>query len=68
MAELYRDTDLLPDEDPNLAREIMNTIGEEWLYTRNIYLGGRTPEQLIGSDDEFQVRVVWRSIKGLDVS
>ena len=59
----FRDTSLLPDEDPNLRREILSTIGEEWLNTKNVWLGGRAPNNLIGTPDEFQVRDLLRSIK-----
>jgi hypothetical protein len=68
MVELYRDTSLLPGEDPNLEREILETIGEEWLRAKNMRLGGRAPVELIGTSNEFRVRVVLRSIKGAEPS
>ena len=46
---------LLPDEDPDLRREILRTIGEEWLNAKNLWLEGRSPNDLIGTRDEFQV-------------
>jgi hypothetical protein len=64
----YVDTALLPDEDPNLRAEILNIVGEEWLYAKNIHLQGRTPAELIGTRDEFQVRLLLRSIKSGDLS
>ena len=63
MAKLYQDMSLLPDEDPNLRREILDTLGEDWLHTKNWRLAGHTPEELIGTPSEFRVRVVLRSIK-----
>jgi hypothetical protein len=69
MAEMIQaDTSLLPDEDPNLEREILEVIGEDWLRAKNVWLGGRAPQQLIGTSDEFKVRNILRSIKGADLS
>jgi hypothetical protein len=68
MATKFRDTRLLPDEDQNLRREITSTIGEEWLYAKNVWLEGRTPNELIGTRDEFEVRDLFRSIKGAALS
>jgi hypothetical protein len=64
----FRDTSLLPDEDPNLREEILRVVGEEWLNTENIRLGGHAPRELIGTPDEFRVRLVLRSIKSADLS
>jgi Protein of unknown function (DUF2384) len=58
----------LPDENPNLREEILKVIGEEWLNTENTRLGGHTPRELIGTPDEFRVRLVLRSIKSADLS
>lgn len=62
----HRDTSLLPDEDQNIERAILDTIGEEfvkeWLYTKNVWLGCRTPQELLGTSDEFHVRALLRSI------
>jgi hypothetical protein len=66
--ELEVETSLLPDEDPNLRREIVDVIGEEWLYAENSRLGGHAPQELIGTPDEFRVRLVLRSIKSADLS
>jgi hypothetical protein len=66
--ERYLDTRLLPDEDADLRREILAVLGEEWLYAKNIWLAGRSPAELIGTPDEFQVRLVFRSVKGADLS
>jgi hypothetical protein len=68
MATKFRDTSLLPDEDPNLRREILKVAGEGWLHAENIRLGGHTPAELIGTPDEFRVRLVLRSIKSLDLT
>jgi hypothetical protein len=64
----YRDTSLLPGEDVDLRAEILRTLGEEWLYAENIWLGGRIPSELIGTPDEFQVRDVLRSIRFSGIS
>lgn len=62
------DTSLLPDEDPNLRREIVEVVGEDWLRAANIWLGGHAPQELIGTSQEFMVRNVLRSIKAADLS
>jgi hypothetical protein len=64
----YLDTRLLPDENPDLRKEILEIMGEGWLYAKNLWLAGRTPAELIGKPDEFQVRVLLRSVKGADLS
>jgi hypothetical protein len=64
----FRDSSLLPDEDPDLRREILRTIGEEWLNAKNLWLEGRSPNDLIGTRDEFQVRDLFRSIKAAALS
>jgi hypothetical protein len=68
MATKYRDTSLLPDEDPNLRREILDVVGEEWLHAKSILLAGHSPEELIGTPDEFKVRIALRLIKGVEFS
>lgn len=64
----YIDKSLLPDEDPDITREILDVMGKDWLYTKNIWLAGRVPAELIGTPDEFQIRLLLRSIKGADLS
>jgi hypothetical protein len=64
----FRDRSPLPDEDPDLRREILRTIGEEWLNAKNLWLEGRSPNDLIGTRDEFQVRDLFRSIKAAALS
>jgi Protein of unknown function (DUF2384) len=59
---------LLPGEDQNLRKEILKVVGEEWLHTANTRLGGHTPQELIGTPDEFRVRLILRSIKSADLS
>jgi hypothetical protein len=44
------------------------TIGEEWLNAKNLWLEGRSPNDLIGTRDEFQVRDLFRSIKAAALS
>ncbi len=68
MAEIYRDTSLLPGEDSNLRREILNSVGEEWLHAKNMRLGGLAPEEMLQTPDEFRVRMVLRSIKSAELS
>jgi hypothetical protein len=59
---MQQDTSLLPDEDPDIRGEILSTIGEEWLFEKNIWLAGRTPQELLGTPDEFLVRDLVRSV------
>lgn len=54
--------ELLPDESPNLREEIAGTIGEEWLATKNVWLEGKTPNEVIGTADEYKVRDIFRSV------
>jgi hypothetical protein len=68
MATKFRDTTLVPGEDPDLAREIRSTIGEEWLFAKNVWLAGRTPSELLGTRDEFEVRDLLRSIRVASLS
>lgn len=64
----YLDTRLLPDEDPDLRKEILDTLGEEWLQAPNLRLHGRRPEDLIGTPSEFRVREIVRSIRHAGLS
>jgi hypothetical protein len=68
MMTKFEDTSLLSGEDPNLRSEILKVLGEEWLHAENTRLGGHTPEELIGTSDEFRVGLVLRSIKSADLS
>lgn len=68
MVTKFRDTSLLPDEDPNLRGEIVKTIGKEWLNAKNVWLEGHTPNELIGTRKEFEVRDLLRSIRGFALS
>jgi len=54
--------ELLPGENPDLKAEVLQTLGEEWLHTKNILLDWYTPNQLIGTDDEYKVRDIFRSV------
>jgi hypothetical protein len=62
------DTRLLKDESPNLRDDIKQTVGEDWLYAKNIWLENRTPQQLIGTDQEFRVRDLLRILMTADLS
>jgi len=55
------DTTLLDDENPDIRKEIIETIGKDWLHTKNVLLNNRTPEDLIGTPDEIQLRDILRS-------
>jgi hypothetical protein len=57
----YPDTSLLPGENPDLRDEILKTIGEGWLFSKNLWLDNRPPVELIGTDEEFRVRNMVRS-------
>lgn len=56
------DKNLLPDENPDLKKEILETVGEEWLQAKNVWLENKTPEELLGTRDEYKVRDILRSI------
>jgi hypothetical protein len=60
--------ELLPGEDANLKDEILEVIGEQWLYTKNSWFSGRAPIALIGTPEEPVVRDIVRSIKAADFS
>lgn len=53
---------MMPDESPHLRKEIARTIGEEWLSTKNVWLEGKTPDEVIGTADEYKVRDIFRSV------
>jgi tetratricopeptide (TPR) repeat protein len=53
---------LLPGEQEDLRKEILDIAGEDWLRTKNIWLRGSTPEELLGTPAEIQVRRLLRSI------
>ena len=55
------DTSLLEDESPDIRNEIIQTLGEEWLHTKNILLNNRMPAELIGTPDEIHLRDIMRS-------
>lgn len=62
------DTSLLPGESPSLRKDILETVGEEWLHAKNIALQGRSPADLIGTREEFRVRQMWRSFMAAAIS
>jgi hypothetical protein len=57
-----QDTPILPGENPNLQEEIENVLGREWLYERNVRLGGAIPAGLLRTPNEYKVRNILRSI------
>jgi hypothetical protein len=62
------DTTPLPGEFSDLRTEILVFLGEDWFYAKNVRLAGRSPAELLGTPEEFQVRLILRSIKGADLS
>lgn len=62
------DESLLEGETKNLRKEILDTIGEEWLHAKNDALGGKSPDNLIGTPAEFRVRAMWRSFMAAALS
>ncbi|WP_027515689.1 antitoxin Xre/MbcA/ParS toxin-binding domain-containing protein [Bradyrhizobium sp. WSM1417] len=54
------DTTLLDDENPDIRKEIVKTIGEDWLHTKNILFNNRKPEELIGTPEEIRLRDIVR--------
>jgi hypothetical protein len=59
----HKDTSLLPGEDENLRKEIVDTMGDEWLQAKNVWLANRAPVEVIGTPDEFHVRALLRSLR-----
>ena len=55
------DLSLLDDENPDIRKEIIETIGEQWLHTKNVMLDDRTPEELINTPEEVLLRDMLRS-------
>ena len=62
------DTRLLPGEDEDLRKDILKTVGEDWLFAKNPWLENKTPDALIGTDREFRVRSLWRILVAADLS
>jgi hypothetical protein len=57
----HPDTSLLPGESKDLSEDVLKVVGEEWLLAKNLYLGNRAPNELIGTPEEFRVRNMLRS-------
>jgi hypothetical protein len=53
---------ILPGENPDLEGEIKEVLGTEWLYQRNVRLGGEIPAELLRTPNEYKVRNILRSI------
>lgn len=62
------DQELLPGENPDIKKEILEVVGEEWLNAKNTWFSGQTPLAIIGTPDEPKLRDVIRSIKAADFS
>jgi hypothetical protein len=56
---------LLPGENVDLRAEIKALLhnADAWLHAPNYLLGGREPDQLIGTKEEIQVRNLVRAVK-----
>ncbi len=57
--------ELWPDEPEDIREDVRGVIrdAQTWLETPNDKLGGRRPEELIGTDQEIEVRNMLRSVK-----
>jgi hypothetical protein len=62
------DTRLLPDEDEDLEKEILKIVGKKWLYAKNPWFDNKSPKDLIGTDLEFQIRILLRMLIVADLS
>ena len=62
------DTRLLPGEDEDLRQDILRTVGEDWLFAKNLWLEKKAPYDLLGTDQEFRVRNLWRILMAADLS
>lgn len=65
------DTRLLPGENPDIRIDILDIlgdVGQAWLYEKNIMLGDSSPNQLIGTDKEFQLRLLLRQFATAELS
>ncbi|GLH77028.1 hypothetical protein SSBR45G_19360 [Bradyrhizobium sp. SSBR45G] len=54
------DVDLIEGENQDIRAEIIETLGEEWLTTKNILFANRAPEELIGTKEEIRLRDILR--------
>jgi uncharacterized protein (DUF2384 family) len=54
---------LLPGETADIRADVQHLLenAEEWLTTPNTRLGGRKPEDLIGTAEEIKVRNILRA-------
>lgn len=62
------DKSLLPGEDKDLRADILKTVGEDWLFAKNVWLQDQKPDDLIGTSDEYRVRNILRSIRSAGLS
>ena len=62
--EIYHDPHepLLPGEEPDIRKAIVDTIGEDWLNAKNLWCGDQPPSSLIGTPDEYKLRMILRSV------
>jgi hypothetical protein len=59
---------VLEGEKEDIRQEAIDVAGEEWLYSKNVRFGGRTPMDVIHDGQEWWVRDVLRSIKHIGFS
>jgi hypothetical protein len=57
--------DLFPGENADIREEVKTVIRNyaQWLNTPNTLFAGRKPKDLIGTEDEYQLRNAIRAIK-----
>jgi hypothetical protein len=63
--DLKRDYALWPDEPEDIREDVRQVVrdSETWLETPNDQLGGQSPEELIGTTREIDLRNLLRSVK-----
>jgi hypothetical protein len=59
---------ILPGENQDLEGEIAEVLGREWLFERNVRLGGEIPAELLRTPNEYKVRNILRSIMAAALS
>jgi hypothetical protein len=63
--DLKRDYALWPDEPEDIREDVRQVVrdSDTWLETPNDQLGGQSPEELIGTTQEIDLRNLLRSVK-----
>ena len=62
-AMTFRSPELLPGEHSDIREDVRVLLknADEWLNTANTNLGGRTPNELIGTPEEQKIRDILRA-------